>query len=134
MGRSETDVLERIGALSDAGIVTRIGIILRHRALGWRSNAMVVWQVPGEDIDRAGVSLAATQGVTLCYQRRTDPARWPYNLYCMIHARSRDEALTTLGRAAAEAGIAGLPHRVLFSVRCFKQTGAMVVSEREVAA
>jgi DNA-binding Lrp family transcriptional regulator len=134
VGRSETDVLERIGALSDAGIVTRIGVILRHRALGWRSNAMVVWQVPGEDIDRAGVSLAAAQGVTLCYQRRTDPARWPYNLYCMIHARSRSEALTTLGRAAAEAGIAGLPHRVLFSVRCFKQTGAMVVSEREVAA
>ena len=95
---------------------------------------MVVWQVPSEDVDHAGVSLAAVPGVTLCYQRRTDPERWPYNLYCMIHARSRDEALTTLGRAAAEAGIANLPHRVLFSVRCFKQTGAMVVSEREAAA
>jgi hypothetical protein len=52
----------------------------------------------------------------------------------MIHAKSRDEALTTLGRAATEAGIAGIPHRVLFSVRCFKQTGAMVVSGAEAAA
>ena len=126
--------LERIRALTAAGIVSRIGIILRHRALGWRSNAMVVWQVPEQDIERAGGSLAAAPGVTLCYQRRTDPDRWPYNLYCMIHARSRNEALTTLGHAAANAGLATLPHRVLFSVRCFKQTGAMVQAEPDAAA
>ena len=134
LSRTETDVLDRIRILTQAGIVSRLGIILRHRAIGWRSNAMVVWQVPEHDVDRAGVSLAAAPGVTLCYQRRTDPDRWPYNLYCMIHARSRDEALTTLGHAAAEAGIATLPRRVLFSVRCFKQTGAMVQTEREAAA
>jgi DNA-binding Lrp family transcriptional regulator len=134
LSRTETDVLDRIRILTQAGIVSRLGIILRHRAIGWRSNAMVVWQVPEHDVDRAGVSLAAAPGVTLCYQRRTDPDRWPYNLYCMIHARSRDEALTTLGNAAAEAGIAALPRRVLFSVRCFKQTGAMVQTEREAAA
>ena len=95
---------------------------------------MVVWQVPEQDIDRAGVSLAAAHGVTLCYHRRTDPDRWPYNLYCMIHARSRGQALTTLDRISSEAGIASLPRRVLFSVRCFKQTGAMVQAEREAAA
>jgi len=132
--RTETYVLERINALTIAGIVSRIGIIVRHRALGWRSNAMVVWDVPPGDIDRAGVALAAAAGVTLCYQRRPNQRHWPFNLYCMIHARSRDEALTTLGRAATEAGIADFPHRVLFSVRCFKQTGALVVSEREAAA
>jgi DNA-binding Lrp family transcriptional regulator len=132
--RTETDVLDRIRTLTQAGIVSRLGIILRHRAIGWRSNAMVVWQVPEHDVDRAGVSLAASPGVTLCYQRRTDPDRWPYNLYCMIHARSRDEALTTLGHAAAKAGITTQPRRVLFSVRCFKQTGAMVQAERDAAA
>jgi hypothetical protein len=52
----------------------------------------------------------------------------------MIHARSRDEALTTLGRVAAEVGLAEVLHRVLFSVHCFKQTGAMVLSGREAAA
>jgi hypothetical protein len=95
---------------------------------------MVVWQVPEADVDRAGEALAAAKGVTLCYQRRPHDRHWPFNLYCMIHARSRDEALSTLGRAAVEAGIATTPHRVLFSVRCFKQTGAMIMSEREAAA
>ena len=134
LGRAEADVLERIRALTAAGIISRTGIILRHRALGWRSNAMVVWNVPEADVDRVGVILAAATGVTLCYQRRPNQRHWPFNLYCMIHARSRDQALTTLGRAAAEAGIADIPHQVLFSTHCFKQTGAMVVSEREAAA
>jgi DNA-binding Lrp family transcriptional regulator len=134
LGCAETGVLQRISALTAAGIISRFGIILRHRALGWRSNAMVVWDVPERDVDRAGVVLAAATGVTLCYQRRPNQRHWPFNLYCMIHARSRDEALTSLGRAATEAGIADLSHRVLFSLRCFKQTGAMVVSEREAAA
>jgi DNA-binding Lrp family transcriptional regulator len=134
LGRSEAEILERIRALGAAGIVSRIGVIVRHRALGWRSNAMVVWQVPGDDVDRAGVALAAANGVTLCYRRRPDQRHWPFNLYCMIHARSRDEALTTLGNAATEAGLADIPHRILFSVRCFKQTGAMVLSQREAAA
>lgn len=134
LGRGEAEILERIRTLAAAGIISRIGVIVRHRALGWSSNAMVVWQVPEDDIGRAGVALAAAKGVTLCYQRRPDQRHWPFNLYCMIHAKSRDEALTTLGRAAAEAGIAGIPHRVLFSVRCFKQTGAMVLSGAEAAA
>jgi DNA-binding Lrp family transcriptional regulator len=134
LGRTETDVLERVHTLAAAGIVSRIGIILRHRALGWRSNAMVVWNVPEADVDRIGVALAAATGVTLCYQRRPDQRHWPFNLYCMIHARSRNEALVMLGRAAAEAGVADMPHEILFSSRCFKQSGAMVVSEREAAA
>ncbi|HUS54848.1 MAG TPA: AsnC family transcriptional regulator [Thermohalobaculum sp.] len=134
LGRAEIDVIERIRTVTAAGIVSRLGIILRHRALGWRSNAMVVWNLPEADVDRVGVVLAAATGVTLCYQRRPNQRHWPFNLYCMIHARSRDEALTTLGHAAAEAGIADLPRQVLFSTHCFKQTGAMVVSQREAAA
>jgi DNA-binding Lrp family transcriptional regulator len=134
LGQSESAVLGRIAALVSAGVVSRLGIILRHRALGWRSNAMVVWRVPEGDVESAGRRLAAAKGVTLCYQRQPHEQHWPFNLYCMIHARSRDEALGTLASAADEAGLAGAEHRVLFSVRCFKQTGAMVADNREAAA
>lgn len=133
LGRSESDMIERIGALSRAGVISRLGIIVRHRALGWRSNAMVVWQVPEGAADRAGEELAAQPGVTLCYQRRPHPRLWPYNLYCMIHAQSRDEALGKLDRAARAAGLSDLPHQVLFSLRCYKQTGALVAAAREAA-
>ncbi|MBK0399467.1 AsnC family transcriptional regulator [Limibaculum sp. M0105] len=126
LGRDEDAVIARIAALSAAGVLSRLGVIVRHRALGWRSNAMVVWQVPEADIPRAGPALAATPGVTLCYQRRTVEGVWPYSLYCMIHARSRAEAIATLERAAVAAGLEQTPHEVLFSLRCFKQTGALI--------
>lgn len=133
LARPESEVIERIAALAEAGIISRLGIIVRHRRLGWRANAMVVWRVPDERADAAGLALAGQPGVTLCYRRRADP-RWPYTLYCMIHARSRDEACGTLARATAEAGLDGLERRVLFSTRCFRQRGALVTPEKEAAA
>jgi DNA-binding Lrp family transcriptional regulator len=133
MGSSEVQIIDRLAKLSASGILTRIGVIVRHRAIGWRSNAMVVWDLPQDRIETAGLALAGLPGVTLCYQRRTVPGIWPFGLFSMIHARSRVEALDVLGSAAALPELAGAEHRALFSTRCFKQTGALVHRE-EVAA
>ncbi|WP_425073344.1 Lrp/AsnC family transcriptional regulator [Sagittula sp. S175] len=132
LGWSEPCVLTRIDALLAAGILTRIGVIVRHRAVGWTSNAMVVWDVAPERMTEAGRALAQVPGVTLCYQRRIVPGVWPYGLYSMIHARSRAEALEVLARAAALPALNSVDHLPLFSIRCFKQTGARL--QREAAA
>ncbi len=126
LGGAEGDVIARIAALSVAGLLSRVGVIVRHRALGWRANAMVCFAAPEAEIDRMGAQLAAEPGVTLCYRRRPDPARWPYPLFCMIHATRRDAALEVLARAEARAGLQATPRRILFSLRCFKQRGALV--------
>lgn len=126
MGRTEAQVLERLAQLADARILTRIGVIVRHRAIGWSANAMVVWDLPAARMEPAGQALAALAGVTLCYQRRTVPGIWRYGLFSMIHSRNRDEALMVLDHARALAALAGADHRVLFSTRCFKQTGALL--------
>ncbi|MET4101588.1 DNA-binding Lrp family transcriptional regulator [Roseovarius sp. MBR-78] len=133
IGLREHAVMARIRALIDARIVARLGVIVRHRALGWRANAMVVWDLPHEAIDRAGPVLAASPGVTLCYERGIVPGLWPYRLYSMIHARSRAEALGWLHQAASLPELRGVPHLALFSTRCFKQTGAMIAPERNSA-
>lgn len=124
LGRDETAVIARISVLVAAGILTRLGVIVRHRALGFTSNAMVVWDVPETATHAAGKALAALPGVTLAYERRPVAGVWPYRLYCMIHARSRAEAGEVLGSARALPELAGINHRVLFSTRCFKQSGA----------
>ena len=134
LGRDETEIIDRVDALLEAGLIGRLGVIVRHRPLGWTSNAMVVWNVPEDRIPAAGEVLRSEPGVTLCYQRRPEPRSWPYNLYCMIHARSRDEALETLQRAEAAAALGGLPRRILFSLRCFKQKGALVAVKEGAAA
>jgi DNA-binding Lrp family transcriptional regulator len=127
LGMSETALIDRIGALLTAGILTRLGVIVRHRSLGWAANAMVTFDLPEARMEAAGRALAAHPGVTLCYQRRTVPGVWPYGLFCMIHGRSRPEAMAVLATARALPDLRGAPHQVLFSQRCFKQTGARLL-------
>ncbi len=133
LGRDATEVMARIRVLSAARIIARLGVIVRHRALGWRSNAMVVWDLPHGAITRAGPVLAAHPGVTLCYERTPVEGVWPYRLYSMIHAQSRKDALARLASAAALPELQGAPHLALFSSHCFKQTGALVAQERTIA-
>ena len=126
LNRTEAEILSRIDALARARLLTRVGVIVKHRALGWRENAMVVWQLPDAAIPAAGAALAAVPGVTLCYQRRRVPGLWDWPLFCMIHARTRPEAMAVLDQARALPELAGVPHRILFSTRCFRQRGATI--------
>lgn len=133
LNRLEADILTRINELIAVGVLPRVGVIVRHRALGWRSNAMVVWDVDEQEIDRAGAALARVPGINLCYRRTRYPDDWPYNLYCMVHAKTRKAAFETLTQASEIAGLGGRPRKILFSLRCFKQTGALVARMEDAA-
>lgn len=129
----ETAILETLQTLQYEGILKRIGLVVRHHELGYRANAMCVFDVPDTRVDAAGEAMAQLDFVTLCYQRRRTP-RWPYNLYCMIHGRDRETVLSQLERARVAAGIADVPQRVLFSLRRFKQCGGRYVVAPDTVA
>ena len=138
LGVGEDDVLERLAVLQDNGTVSRFGVVVSHRELGYRANAMVVWDVPDERVDECGRRLAALPFVTLSYRRPRRLPDWPYNLFCMIHGRDRSQVLAEVEAATREAGLGGRKRAVLFSRRCFKQRGARYggvrSSTREAAA
>ena len=127
LGLTEAAVIERLDTLQAAGMIKRLGVVVKHRALGYRANAMVVWDVPDDDIKRIGEMLAGEECVTLCYQRPRRLPEWRYNLFCMIHGRERDSVLRRLEQIVACHGLGKIPHTVLFSGRCFKQRGAHYV-------
>ena len=127
-GMTEAAVLERLQAWIDSGVVRRLGLILRHRELGFRANAMVVWDVPDDVVSGIGRVLAEQSGVTLCYRRGRASTCWPFNLYCMIHGRERQEVLERLEAMTRACGLDGYPSRVLFSRTRFKQRGAHYIS------
>ena len=131
IGITEAEVLERIENLITAGIIKRFGIVVRHRHLGYDANAMVVWDIDDEHVDTIGRWLATQEGVNLCYQRPRHPPYWPYNLFCMIHGRSRTEVLGTVSSLAVQPQLADCQHEVLFSRRCFKQCGARYSASAE---
>ncbi len=119
----EEEVIGRIAEMQAAGIIKRLGVVVRHRELGYNANAMVVWDVPDERLDEAGSLLGAQRCVTLCYHRPRRLPDWPYNLFCMIHGVSRKSVLAAIERLIDELDLDGIAHQVLFSGRRFKQRG-----------
>jgi DNA-binding Lrp family transcriptional regulator len=122
-GATQADVIVRIQRLIAAGVITRFGLIVRHRPLGYASNAMAVWDVPDGEVDEIGARLAQEPAVTLCYRRPRRLPHWPYNLFCMVHGREQSVVREEIGAMARRAGVDGLPGAVLFSRRCFRQRG-----------
>jgi DNA-binding Lrp family transcriptional regulator len=127
----ESDVLTRIAGWLDEGMIKRFGVVVRHYELGYRANAMVVFDVPDEDVDQLGRQFAAEAGVTLCYRRSRSLPHWRYNLYCMVHGRSREEVQPVIERLGR---LAGVPTQALFSTRRFKQCGARYFPEASFPA
>lgn len=126
------EVLDRVGSMIARGVITRFGLVVRHRAFGFTENAMAVWDVEDGAVDDIGEAFAREPGVTLCYRRPRRPPLWRYNLFTMVHGRHRREALAVVERIAAAGAGAVRAHDLLFSLRCFKQRGA-VFSRREAA-
>jgi DNA-binding Lrp family transcriptional regulator len=120
-GLDEARVIACLRGWLEEGIVKRLGIVVRHHELGYKANAMVVFDVPDAEAAAIGARLALEPGVTLCYQRRRHLPQWSYNLYCMVHGRTREEAAPVIDRIRA---IVGREPEVLFSTRRFKQCGA----------
>ncbi|MDD2658335.1 MAG: AsnC family protein [Methylococcales bacterium] len=120
----EFEVIERLTRLKQKGLIKRMGVIVKHHQLGYRANAMIVWSVPDNLVKQLGGHISQFAFVTLCYQRPRQNG-WPYNLYCMIHGKDRATVLTQLDQLNAECGLAGFDREILFSLRCFKQRGAI---------
>ena len=133
IGMDEVQVIERIRAMIASGVITRFGVIVRHYELGYRANAMVVWDVPDDDVACAGKAIAAFPFVTLCYRRPRRPPHWPYNLFCMIHGREQELVRKQVEQLALGCGLEGVRRDVLFSLRRFKQRGAVYEGCRNAA-
>jgi DNA-binding Lrp family transcriptional regulator len=134
--RAGLDEDAAIGRLADwlaGGVIRRLGVVVRHHELGYRANAMVVWDVPDAVAPGYGRSLAASAGVTLAYRRARFLPDWPYNLYCMLHGIERAPVWERIDTLSRSSGLEAFPRAVLFSRTRFKQTGARVASN-EVAA
>ncbi len=124
VGLSEAQVIDWIGQLVGRGVIRRFGAVLSHRDLGYRANGMVVWDIPDGAVGEIARKLARLEYVTLCYRRPRRLPVWPYNLFCMIHGRDRATVEALTEQAAATAGAADFPRKILFSARQFKQRGA----------
>jgi DNA-binding Lrp family transcriptional regulator len=128
LGLEEAEVIGRLQRLLDGGGIRRIGAIPNHYALGYTANGMSVWDVVDAAVGEIGAKVGALDFVTHCYERPRHLPLWPYNLFAMVHGRSRDEIKDKVARIAALIGSAARGHDVLFSTRILKKTGLRIAA------
>ena len=123
LGVSEAQVIERFEAMLADRRVRRIGVVPNHYALGYTANGMSVWDVDDAEVDRLGPRVGALPFVSHCYRRPRRLPEWPYNLFAMVHGRSRREVEARLEEIRALLAPALHAHDVLYSTRILKKTG-----------
>ena len=125
LGITENEVITRLQRLTDQNVIKRFGVVVRHHELGYRANAMTVWNVPDELVRELGPCMGQFEFVTLCYQRPRRLPDWPYNLFTMIHGQDRNDVLINIQTLIERCHLEKIDHDVLFSTRRFKQRGAI---------
>ena len=116
---STLDLLKRLQA---EGAIRRIAAVPNHYRLGYRHNGMTVWDVRDTDITRLGALIGAQPFVSHCY-RRPRRTGWRYNLFAMVHGRSRDEINSYREHLRYLLGEACVADEMLVSSRILKKTG-----------
>jgi siroheme decarboxylase len=123
LGLDANDVMDRIKAMQESGVIRRIGVVPNHYKLGYRGNGMSVWDIADADISSVGQIVGALDCVSHCYHRPRQGADWPYNLFAMVHGHDRAEVEDKVAAIAAQLGDLKKGHKILFSTRILKKTG-----------
>lgn len=131
LGWPEAEAIALLSRWTGTGVIKRFGVVVRHHELGYTANAMVVWDVPDAVVSQVGKCIADSGRVSLCYRRPRELPHWPYNLFCMIHGKDRQEVEQGIATLKQACGLASYSSEVLFSCRRFKQRGARYVSGRD---
>ena len=64
IGLSETEVIYRLKRMLDEDYIKRMGVVVRHHELGYRANAMVVWDVPDAQVSELGHCMGQFEFIT----------------------------------------------------------------------
>ncbi len=119
LGITEEELFQKLKHYQDIGVMRRFAAILRHRDAGFIANGMIVWKVPDDRITEVGETLGSFPQVSHCYQRPVYND-WPYNVFSMIHCKSKDEAKNMAKEIQKVIHVD--EYNILFSAREFKKT------------
>ncbi len=119
LGMETEEFLDGVRSLIRRKVIRRYSASVSHGKMGFTANGMCCWNVPENRIDAAGKMLASLPQVSHCYIRKTGPF-WPYNLFAMVHGRSRKLCEETVSKVSSETGL--YDRVLLYSTREIKKT------------
>jgi siroheme decarboxylase len=125
----ENEVIARMQAMQEDGIIRRVAVAPNHYALGMAANGLSVWDIADDRAEGLGAQVGALPFVSHCYLRPRALPDWPYNLFAMLHGRSRDEVEAKRAEVAALLGAACRGNDILYSTRILKKSGMRLAGE-----
>ena len=158
LGVSGEQVRQRLSSMLDSGLIRRIGAVPNHYRLGYTANGMSMWDVEDDQVQALGQRIAKLPGVSHCYRRprhlpKASPGRsqdaespsggdgaqctptggicWPYNLFAMLHGRTRAEVEHQAEQVRELLGTACRGHDILYSTAILKKTGLRLRQSQE---
>ncbi|MGI6435198.1 MAG: Lrp/AsnC family transcriptional regulator [Syntrophomonadaceae bacterium] len=99
LGLSEEEVIEKVQALRQQGVIRRIGAILDAGKMGYYST-LCACQVPTEHLEAVAAIINALPGVTHNYQRQHR-----YNLWFTLSAPSSEAVVRELRQLEQQTGV-----------------------------
>ena len=126
VGSTAAEVMTRMERMLESGVIRRVGVVPNHYALGYQANGMTVWDLPDDAIERLGPKVGALDFVSHCYQRPRHPPLWNYNLFVMVHGKSKEEVESKVEAIAQLLGEADRGHEILYSSKILKKTGLRI--------
>lgn len=126
IGMSAEEVMARLTRMLERGAIRRIGLVPNHYALGYVANGMSVWDVADERVDALGERIGRLDFVSHCYRRPRHLPQWPYNLFAMLHGKSREEVTAYAEEIRALLGEDCRASDILYSRGILKKTGLRI--------
>jgi DNA-binding Lrp family transcriptional regulator len=118
LGVSQKEMFAKAKDLEASGVMRRFAAVLRHQKAGFVANGMICWCIPEERLPDLGYRLASYPQVSHCYQRPVY-ADWPYNVFSIVHALSREGCEEIARRMSQEIGVDD--YVILYSTKEYKK-------------
>ena len=112
------EALRKIKQGLASGKIRRFGAIVSHYKLGFTHNALIAWKKHSVS-EALGQKLKAKDRISHIYLRKSTRL-WPYGLYTMIHAQSKQELDSFVNELSVL--LKGCNFKVLHTLRELKKT------------
>lgn len=119
IGITEEELLSKIEDFQNNGVLRRIGGILNHREAGFEANAMVVWMISEDNVQKLGEIMASFKEVTHCYERPIS-SKWPYNIFTMVHGQNKKQCEDIIKKISDTIKISD--YKILYSTEELKKS------------
>jgi len=113
------EVINRLNKLKTDKVIRRFGATIKPNSIGLSANALVAWKVPPQNIEKIGQALSEIKEISHCYERTTTNPNWTYNLYTVLHAKTRSTIENMVKKLSSKWD---LEYKLLYSTKDLKHT------------